>query len=107
MVVRSSRQQLMLRLSGARGRFKAARAPRRFRFGGGRSGGGGATMTFQRHPRGGFFKSIGKAIGKIAKIPVIGAIAKTVVGSIPVLGTAVSVVAAVKGAVTTDRKSVV
>jgi len=49
----------------------------------------------------GLFKSIGKAIKKVGKIvgkPVLATVARTVVGSVPVLGGVVSAVGAVKHA---------
>lgn len=42
------------------------------------------------------FKKIGKAIGKVARKTIVGTIARTVVGSVPVLGGVVSAVGAVK-----------
>lgn len=47
------------------------------------------------------FKKLGKAIKKVAKVvakPVLGTIARTVVGSVPILGGVVSAVGAVKSA---------
>lgn len=43
----------------------------------------------------GLFKKLGKALKKVAK-PLVGTIARTVVGSVPVLGGVVSAVGAVK-----------
>lgn len=44
------------------------------------------------------FSKIGKAVGKVAKKAIVGTIARTVVGSVPVLGGVVSAVGAVKSA---------
>lgn len=54
-----------------------------------------------RGRRGGFFSGIVKGIGKVVKtvtkVPVVGAIAKAAVGSLPVLGQVVTAVNAFKG----------
>lgn len=44
----------------------------------------------------GFFKKLVKGIGKVAKKSIVGTIARTVVGSVPILGGVVSAVGAVK-----------
>lgn len=59
--------------------------------------------TIVRGARGGFFKDVFKGVKKavqvVGRIPVIGAVARTVVSSVPVLGGVVTAVGAVKSAV--------
>lgn len=107
-----SHRSLLLRQLATRGRP-------RFQFGGGRSGGAGASFGFgrtRRAPvlgarfqrltprRGGFFKDVFKGVKKVvsvaSRIPVVGALAKVAVRSVPLVGAAITAVNAVQRAVT-------
>lgn len=62
---------------------------------------GGSFLRYRRTARGGFFKSVFKAVKKavstVTRVPVIGAIAKTAIKSLPVVGQVVTAVEAFKG----------
>jgi len=62
---------------------------------------GVAGIRYARMARGGFFKSLGKIVSKVAKsvtkVPVIGAVAKAALGSLPIVGQVVTAVNAFKG----------
>lgn len=52
----------------------------------GRRPGGYSASRYSRMARGGFFKSIGRIVKSIAHVPIISALAKTAVSSLPILG---------------------
>lgn len=99
MVRRSARASALLSIRGARRRTRFTRSPR-------------SSLT-RRHAivrfrrgvpvQGGFFgsivKGVKKVVGTVARIPVVGAVAKTVLTSVPVLGGVVTAVGAVKSAI--------
>lgn len=88
-----TRMRLLMHLSSSRGRAGGRLArpalPRVPRF-------------YSRGSRGGLFGSIGKfvkkAVNVVGKVPILSAVAKTVISSVPVLGSVVTAVGAVKAA---------
>jgi hypothetical protein len=95
MVIRRARTATLLSLYGSRRRSRLARPA--------------VAPSFARRRvhivrgRGGFFgdvfKGVKKVVSVVSKVPVIGAVAKTVVSSVPVLGGVITAVGAIKSAV--------
>lgn len=76
-------------------------APQRARTLTGRSGRFVVQLRRGRPVRGGFFKSlvkgVGKVVGTVTKLPVVGTVAKAALSSLPVVGQVVTAISAVKG----------
>lgn len=66
----------------------------------GRRGGGVPAFRYARMQRGGFFKSLFKGVSKVVKavtkVPVLGAVAKAAVGSLPIVGQVQTAIGAFK-----------